>query len=530
MEFSEKMKELVKSGATINEVASAFGLDVSSLPQEWSLFFTNMIMFSCSQQLLLENMNSNISSMKDQVSALTSAVTCLQSEIRERNSKNSSNSSKPPSSDGYSKPSINKKTSLREPSGKKPGAQKGHIGKGLKKVMADESITHNHYPLQCTKCENFASCVSLMKCISKGHIYETKTVIIDNEHKVYSIVCPMMGKLIIGEKPNDLKSSQQYGVSIKEFVVSLWTTGVTSLNRLQKLVSKHLGLDVSEGTISKIVMDFAIECGKLVDVVKEYLKNCHIKGADETGLRAGGSLHWLHVVCDKKATYLYADKKRGFDAISSESGILIDSLGTLIHDCWSPYFKLSDIEHAICLQHIQRELRAAAIREKDDAEYFKDMENLLLDMRKAKLDAIEQGKTYLDKDVINDFRSKLRAMIDEGLQRFKPPKRCRLKLGKIPEGKTRRLLLRLKDHEDSIFKFIEDFDVEYSNNESERSLRSSKVRQAVSKCFRKLEGMKQFASITTILDTARKNNIDHPLIIKAVFNGTARSLLSSALA
>ena len=42
--------------------------------------------------------------------------------------------------------------------------------------------------------------------------------------------------------------------------------------------------------------------------------------------------------------------------------------------------------------------------------------------------------------------------------------------------------------------------------------------------------MKQFASITTILDTARKNNIDHPLIIKAVFNGTARSLLSNALA
>ena len=50
MEFSEKMKELVKSGATITEVASAFGLDVSSLPQEWSLFVTNMIMFSYSQQ------------------------------------------------------------------------------------------------------------------------------------------------------------------------------------------------------------------------------------------------------------------------------------------------------------------------------------------------------------------------------------------------------------------------------------------------------------------------------------------------
>ena len=66
--------------------------------------------------------------------------------------------------------------------------------------------------------------------------------------------------------------------------------------------------------------------------------------------------------------------------------------------------------------------------------------------------------------------------------------------------------------------------------ESERSLRGAKIRQSVSKCFRKFEGMKRFASISTILETAKKNSIDHSTIIKAVFTGTARSLLASALA
>ena len=44
-------------------------------------------------------------------------------ELKEKLGKNSSNSSKPPSSDGPAKP---KPTSLRKQSGKKQGAQKGH--------------------------------------------------------------------------------------------------------------------------------------------------------------------------------------------------------------------------------------------------------------------------------------------------------------------------------------------------------------------------------------------------------------------
>ena len=340
----------------------------------------------------------------------------------------------------------------------------------------------------------------------------------------------MMGEPIKGEKPEEVKSTQQYGLTVKEYIVSLWSIGVTSLDRLQKLVSKHLGIEVSEGTVSKIIADFATECGRIADVVKDYLKKCRTKGADETGLRAQGKLHWLHVVCDRKATYLYADEKRGFDAISGEGGILVDSCGTLIHDCWAPYFNLSNMDHAICLQHIQRELRAAKIREKDDEGYFDGIEALLLAMRKAKMDAMEAGKDHLESTEIKQFRKRLRNMIEEGLERFRSPKRCRLKLGKIPEGKTRRLLLRLRDYEYAVFMFLEDFEVEFSNNESERSLRGSKIRQSVSKCFRKFEGMKRFASISTILETAKKNSIDHSTIIKAVFTGTARSLLASVLA
>lgn len=312
-------------------------------------------------------------------------------------------------------------------------------------------------------------------------------------------------------------------------MIQLWAMGIVAVGRISGILKKWTGRTVSDGTIINVVKGFAGKCGELLPLIKDYLARRKVKGADETGQRATGSLQWLHMVCDDKTTYLYADEKRGFEAME-RNGLLLDATGSLIHDCWSLYFRLENVAYAICLQHIQRELKAAAEREKENAEYFRALEDLLLEMRKAKLDAIERGDDSLPDDVIAGYRARYRAMIGNGLEMFPQLKRkSRLGLGKKPNGKTRLLLLRLLEHMDSIFLFLDDFDVGYTNNESERSLRISKVKQSVSKCFRTEESMSIFARITSVLDTAAKNGIDKDEMIDAIYDGSAAALLASKL-
>ena len=70
-------------------------------------------------------------------------------ELERRLGLNSSNSGKPPSSDGLKKPA--RVTSLRDRSGKKPGGQKGHKGETLRQV-ADPDVVIDHYPSACSGC------------------------------------------------------------------------------------------------------------------------------------------------------------------------------------------------------------------------------------------------------------------------------------------------------------------------------------------------------------------------------------------
>ena len=77
-------------------------------------------------------------------------------ELEEQLHKNSHNSSKPPSSDGYEKPAPK---SLRKKSGKKAGGQKGH--KGHHMALDNPDRVERIYPKHCANCPHRENCAHL---------------------------------------------------------------------------------------------------------------------------------------------------------------------------------------------------------------------------------------------------------------------------------------------------------------------------------------------------------------------------------
>ena len=238
------------------------------------------------QTTIIEKLNHEKSELVGIIDQLNGTIKTLE----ERLNKNSKNSSKPPSSDGLNKPSPK---SLRKPSGKKPGAQDGHEGKGLKLIKApDETIQHK--PNQCIGCQRFGQCQACDISETRYEVdirVETKVT----AHQFLSYKCPCRNSEVIsGLFPNNITSTMQYENHLEAFVIALNTAGMMGINRTHDILSAVFGIPISTGTIFSMVKN----CGsRLLDTVERIRQTvCGLTSAhfDETGVRVDKKLHWVH--------------------------------------------------------------------------------------------------------------------------------------------------------------------------------------------------------------------------------------------
>jgi transposase len=217
-------------------------------------------------------------------------------EMRGRLNQDSHNSSKPPSSDGYKKPSPK---SLGKKSGKKPGGQRGHQGHGLK-ITGEIKRTVEIKPENCPCCGNSLHEVEGRK-VQTRYVHEIPKVTIETTiYESHEKVCPCCGTVSRGEFPGTITGTRQYGPRMRAYMVMVLQYGMVGMRRLKAIVAALFGVRISEGTIAATVGRCAGRLGEAVGAIKAAVIRSPVVHFDETGMRNRGVLWWLHTASTEK--------------------------------------------------------------------------------------------------------------------------------------------------------------------------------------------------------------------------------------
>ncbi len=427
----------------------------------------------------------------DQLSKEVEVLRAENIELISRLNKNSQNSSKPPSSDGYKKNNINS----RQKSNRKSGGQKGHKGSTLRLSKNPDEIIE-HYPLKCTHCSKFKECKETFSyCRNQVHDI-VRPVFKITEHRTFSGKCCEDNAFVKGCSPLKTSTPVSYGENIRTLVILLKEYQLIPYSRTCEFLEDVWGINISEGTILNIEEQYANNLDAYNDDLLEIARNADVLHSDETGIRVIKQLFWLHTYSTDFFTFYSCHKKRGKEAMDA-IGVLAYFVGILCHDFWGPYFK-NNCKHSMCNAHILRELKA--MLELYGEQWADELISILIEMKK-RVDLSADNK--LSKHLYTIYKNKWLSLIEKAINEHPPPENSG-KRGRPKKGKILCLLERLRDYADDILRFSKESCVPFDNNQAERDLRMIKTKQKISGCFRSEKGAESFCKIRSYISTVRK--------------------------
>lgn len=424
---------------------------------------------------------------------------------------NSSNSSKPPSTDSKSKKNKNRKKT-----GKQPGGQKGHKGSRLEPVSEPEEIVE--IPID-------------RRTIPKGDYLEGEPV----KRQVFDVIINKVvtefqaqvltdkdGNRYVAEFPPGVDQPTQYGPNIKAHIVYDSQGQLIPVDRIAEDFADNANTPISAGFIHNCIKNAYDRLDDFEKAAKNALSKSPVLNVDETGVNVNGKNTWLHGASNDLWTLFMPHEKRGKEAMD-KMGIIPFYQGILCHDHWKPYLSY-ECAHSLCNAHHLRELNRAF--EQDGCEWAGKMHDLLLKINLKKIDSDGDVSKYFQ----NKFRAEYRDILLKGEIKTPPPKpKLKGKRGRPKRTKARNLLERLQDYETETLRFMTHPDIPFTNNLSERDIRMTKVQQKISGCFRSFEGAKYFARIRAFISTCRKRDLSPATALKDLFNGKLPDFVQESL-
>ena len=460
---------------------------------------------------LIVELTAHVEQLSAQNERLTARVEDLERQVR----RDSSTSSRPPSSDSpYKKKGADR--SLRERGKRRPGKQPGEPGTTMR-LVDDPDERFFCPPAACCGCG--AGLAAAPVTAQRRHQVtdiEPAPAPKVTEYVAQAKECPGCGRVTEGELPAHVRARASFGPETCAQAANLTAGHYIPVQRAALLLCQLGGITVSAGWMAGIRGRAAglVGASGFMTRVRELLKTAPAVHADETPARAAGGTRYVHLACTRYLTCMHTGD-RSAEAIDT-GGVLPGYQGVIVRDGYAGYGHLTDALHAWCGVHLLRDLKGLYDFEPDRQQWASEMAALLIEARDAASAARLAGQSALDAAVLDDLVTRYRELAAAGLA-------ANLYRRTATAKDARRIARRFLSFEDLILRFATrpDLDI-FSNNEAERTIRPVKVQQRSSGgSWRTLEGLADFALVQSYLSTAAKWGISKLDALRDLFNGHA---------
>jgi transposase len=290
--------------------------------------------------------------------AQAQAIAALEARVAElerRLGRDSSNSSKPPSSDGLRKPTRTKQRRGEQAEDRRqPGKQPGAPGAHLAQVPQPDQVIW-HVPDRCGGCGGELA-NAVVVGVESRQVFDLPPLRLSvSEHRAERRRCAC-GTTTQAAFPAEARAAACYGPGMRALCGYLLVHQHLPVDRAAQLLADVLGTPVSTGTLAGLLAEGAAGLEGFGQVVREQVAAAEVAHFDETGARVAGRLHWVHSASTGSLSLFTVHPRRGKVAMDT-AGVLPGFHGVAVHDGWSPYWRYQ-VTHALCGAHLLRELDA----------------------------------------------------------------------------------------------------------------------------------------------------------------------------
>lgn len=424
-----------------------------------------------SVQALVSHLVSLVKAVSQQATALSEQMQPLRERVEvleEQVSKNSKNSSKPPSADGFGK-AVRPK---RKPGKRGRGGQPGHPGAGRDLYpieRCDEVI--EHYPAVCRSCGEGLSG-------SDGSPYRHQIVELPpiapivKEHRLHQLVCGHCGTATRAQLP--AAQSSGYGSRLSGVVGLLSGSYRLSHGRVVSLLSELFDIRMSRSSVNRLRRELSAALAVPVEAAKHYVQAAPVIHSDETSFSQGNSdghnpenkRGWLWVMVTPLVSYFEVFLSRSAASAQAFLGESVE--GVVVSDRCGSYGWIG--RRQVCWAHLLRDFTAIAQRSGASKEIgeallrrghrlFRLWHQVRDDTRSRA--EFQRAIAPLQRGLKKELIAATRLVTPQGSQ--------------SPLAKTVRTCEKLLQVESALWTFVEVEGVEPTNNAAERALRPAVI-------------------------------------------------------